>query len=341
MYRSVIVLLVLVACGNKESPDRPAPASLSATDARTAARAEFEMIARDYAIGTSKLYSRGDFFVREDVQKSIDEGDFIGRLRALFGAVPGDEYVLRHRATGLIVTAYAMQSGPSYGGGPRYEGALPSPGRGFADDSAAVAARVAADPVLAKGRPVDWSRVDLQALSPGELQALREKERAWMKRMLDARAPVGFPAVVTRLDALISAVPPVDWEVVRYWSDEPEVSKVGAKGGVSFARALPVAEGLEALLGEVEGTGPAIKDTASGLAGADETVVEYFAYHAARGEIVERMRTRVQAAWFRWAKEIAATTDDEMYKLSVEEALEAIDALGIDRAKAIDALKRP
>src|SRR5688500_17217982 len=94
---------------------------------RSAAELEFERLPPSYAMGTSKLYSRCDFLPLDD-PLAFDEGDFVGRLRALFGPAEDDAVVLRHRATGYVVTAYSAQSGPSYGGGPRYPGVLPDAG---------------------------------------------------------------------------------------------------------------------------------------------------------------------------------------------------------------------
>ncbi len=67
------------------------------------AREEFEVLT-DGNMGTAKMYSRAYFFPLDD-QRARSEGEFLGRLRAVFGERPEDEYVLRHRATGLIVTA--------------------------------------------------------------------------------------------------------------------------------------------------------------------------------------------------------------------------------------------
>ena len=106
--------VALCACERAE----PTPAPEPNPDPVQQARAEFELVPGDLAGGTHKLYSRGDFAPGLSIEQQFDEGDFIGRLRTLFGAREGDDYVFRHKQTGYIVTAYSGDSGPSYGGGP-------------------------------------------------------------------------------------------------------------------------------------------------------------------------------------------------------------------------------
>lgn len=173
------------------------------------ARAEFEILSRDYAAGTSKLHDRGNFLPLDDMRAWFAK-DFMGRLRVLFGPAKPGGYVLRHRATGILITAYSAQSGPSYGGGPRYPGELPPPGMPpgaemFREQQARVA-RIEADPVLSKGLPVDWSQNHPDTLSLERLTELRQLEHAWRRRFCDVAAPPGFAEVVARLDELVSAV---------------------------------------------------------------------------------------------------------------------------------------
>jgi hypothetical protein len=255
----------------------------------TAARDEFEVLPRAYNAGTSKLYSRADFLPLDD-PRGRSEADFIGRLRALFGPVDDDQYVLRHRATGFIVTAYSAQSGPSYGGGPCYPGELaePDPSRLLGDLFAAGqerGARVQADPVLAQGRPM--TRVDFRSLGADELRALREEDHAWTRRFHDVAAPPGLAAVVARLDQLVEAAQPADWEAIRYWSDEPLVYRVGVRGGAVIDEELPAREGLEWLLEQAEHNE------------RDERALRYWVHNARRGMRIEAALPRVQAMWFR------------------------------------------
>jgi hypothetical protein len=289
------------------------------------ARREFELVPDEFRAGTSKLYSRGDFLPLDD-PKAMSEGDFVGRLRALFGPRTGDEYVLRHRATGLIITAYAAQSGPSYGGG---------------SDSDARIARLQADPVLAAGPAVDWSKYDLQKLPAAELKLLREQERQWHRRLQDVSAPPGFAAVVTRLDQLVSLVTPADWEVLRYWGEDPSVSRVGVRRGEAFQEELPAAEALTHLLSAAEQKTPPLKDTAGDAgSGADHRVVSYWVYQAERGTRVEAVLPRVQAAWFRSVAQVQREEAGKLRELLLEQAKREVGPLGIDLQKA-DAALRP
>ena len=218
---------------------------------RSEAEQEFERLPPSYAIGTSKLYARGDFLPLDD-PLAFDEGDFIGRLRALFGPAERDEYVLRHRASGYVITVYSAQSGPSYGGGPRYPGPLPD------DDEATLFARglhdrydpserIAADPELAAGVPSSRPEHRKRWRDPETQQEIRELDHRWHRRFADASAPPGFAEVVARLDALLNSVTPLDWEEVRYYSDGPSVYRVGVRNGQSFGRDLPVGESLDIL----------------------------------------------------------------------------------------------
>jgi hypothetical protein len=230
------------------------------------AELEFERLPSSYAMGTSKLYSRGDFLPLDD-PLAFDEGDFIGRLRALFGVAEDDEYVLRHRGSGYVITVYSAQSGPSYGGGPRYQGPLPE-----ADEAALFTAgihgrhdpseRIAADPELAAGAPSSrlknrWRELDFEAQ-----QRLRELDHDWHRRYADASAPPGFAEAVARLDQLLNEVVPLDWEEIRYYGDGPSVYRVGVCDGESFCEDLTVGESLDILASKAEARDDSMKDTA-------------------------------------------------------------------------------
>jgi hypothetical protein len=174
------------------------------------ARKELEVLPAEYNRWTSKLYARGDLLPLDD-PRGRSAVDFVGRLRALFGQMERDEYVFRHRATGFVVTAFIDQSGASYGGAPKFPTRLPALGSSptqaeLFDAARAQAARIQADPLLSKGRAIDWDEYDLSTISAEDLTALREREHAWRRRFADVAAPPGFAEVVARLDELLNAV---------------------------------------------------------------------------------------------------------------------------------------
>ena len=176
--------------------------------------AEAEKLPRAFNTGMAKAYARADFLPLDDPGGTSDEA-FIGRLRALFGSVEGDEYVLLHRESGFIVTAWAGKSGPSYGGGVLYtvaKAALGAPPSHEALMAAAQerAARIAADPVLAQGRPARWNEHDIGSMDLAALTAMREWELAWRRHYHDVAAPPGFAKVVARLEELVASVDPVE-----------------------------------------------------------------------------------------------------------------------------------
>jgi hypothetical protein len=68
----------------------------------------------------AKLFHRRDVNTRLGIERSLDRGEFVGRLWALFGRPHrrhgGFEYYIRDNETGLDFIAYAGRSGPCYGG---------------------------------------------------------------------------------------------------------------------------------------------------------------------------------------------------------------------------------
>jgi hypothetical protein len=68
----------------------------------------------------SKLFHRRDVNARLSTERSLDRGEFLGRLWALFGRPQqrqgGFEYYVRDSETGLDFIAYAGRHGPCYGG---------------------------------------------------------------------------------------------------------------------------------------------------------------------------------------------------------------------------------
>jgi hypothetical protein len=116
-------LLVLVcACERADKAPPPKP-PVPTPDPVKQAREEFELIPGDYA-RTHVSWHR-DYFVSVDNQQKLGGGDFIGRLRMLFGPTADNEYTLRHKPTGYVIAAGLVEATPEYYVGPRYPGALP------------------------------------------------------------------------------------------------------------------------------------------------------------------------------------------------------------------------
>jgi hypothetical protein len=276
--KAALLLLALTACEHAETADKKQPPAPPKPDPVQQARAEFELLPADSAAGTSKLYSRGVFMPDAGLADEMDEGDFIGRLRTLFGPRDGDDYVLRHKKTGLIITAYCGDSGPSYGGTP---------------DEVGRDARMKADPML-----------------KGELPPMTDVKqyRIYERHLDDAIAGPERGAVIARLDALVSLVPPADWSTVKYYEDGPTVYRVGAKGGHSFEEDLPPAESLDFLLHAAE------TDDRDGL--ADEAVLAYYAEHK---DELSGEKPRVVASYRRFLA-AANKADSQMRSVMLDEA---------------------
>ena len=307
------LLAVAVGCGNPRSADptgAPDPTAAKpvlphGAAAVQIARAEFEVVADDLVVGTSKIYSRSDLLADGD-ERGMDEGDFVGRLRTLFGVTPGDAYVLRHRKTGTPITAYSGASGPSYGG---------------LGDGAAGVARVQADALVHRTPAV---------LTPAE-----------MRRMADVTAPPGFRDVAARLEALLDVVVPADWEATRYYEDAPSVYRVGVRHGKAFYEDVPPTEGIALMLRKVAAEAPAkpgdeadIFDSYMSL----EEVVTYWLALAEQGQRLDAVLPDVRAVWFRAAvtAQMPAKADDRNSLLDgmAEQAV----GLGIEPAAAAAAL---
>jgi hypothetical protein len=268
---------VLAACDHAEPSAKKAPPPAPKPDPVQEARDQFELVSEDLAAGTSKLYSRGDFLPESaGINDDLDEGDFIGRLRTLFGPRQGDDYVLRDKKTGVIITAYSGNSGPSYGGTP---------------EDAGREARRAADPLLKGEMP-----------SPEHLHQYRR----FVRHLDDALAGPAAAAVVGKLDALVSAVPPADFSETKYYDEEPTVYRFGAKGGHSFAVDLPPEEALAFLLHSAEsGNG-------------DDAVLEYYAAHK---DALADQKPKVVAAYQRFVA-AARKADPDMRDALLDEARE-------------------
>lgn len=195
---------------------------------RDEAGSEFELL-QGAQVSGHKLYARTLFFPLDD-PRARSPIDFRFRLSTLFGFVDtghaederepeegeGWEWVLRHRATNIVVYAYSAQSGPSYGGAQRIvrvDGSAPA-----ADENVAGTAfryetigehlverqrRVFSDSTFSTP-PVNWE--EHVGVSVEAARELRRLETAHARRLSDALAPDGVPDVVERLEELLMRV---------------------------------------------------------------------------------------------------------------------------------------
>lgn len=323
------------------------PAPVMSREEAMRARDDFELAPDAYALGTSQVFHRS-LFLPLDSRLAYDEGDWIGRLRAAFGARANDVYVFRHKSTGFVVTAYFGKGGAAFGGAYRMEGALSPQGRAdaglFTPEDDARVARIAADPILAAKSPRDRALAHHQGKLPAELfggRALRDADRQWDLHFARVAAPPGSAPVIERLAAILEAVTPLEWSGLRYWADGGEVIRVGLRNGASFSETLPAAEGLAALLAAAESKPGHAPIGGGGPIGIDYDVVRYWLGHPERVAALEAERKRVHNAWFRLAAQVKqlhgpdAGTDDRLATAAKADALK----LGIEPAKADAALR--
>lgn len=255
--KCVLLLLALLACERADKVPAPKPPPpVPKPDPIRQARDEFELVSPDLAAGTSKIYSRGDFMANATVRQQFDQGDFLGRMITLFGPRADHMWVLRHKQTGEILTAYAGDAGPAYGGVLHLDRA--------AD------ARVKGDPLLAQ--PAGGAVGDASTWESMRIQALH---------LEDAQAGPQLAGVARRLDALVSQVAPADWDMTTYYAGEPSVYHVGAKGGVSFDDELVPEAALAFLLHTADATDP--NDDQAELYKAElyKAALEYYITHKA------------------------------------------------------------
>lgn len=181
----------------------------------------FERLDPSQAPSTCKLASRSDVQRLATDPGALLAGDFLGRLISLFGPLDGDGLVLRHLPSGLVVTAYAAQSGPSYGGAPGERGAD------------------AGDEPLAM--VVGHLRI-VAALRRGEdVSAQQEEQRARWRRAAAVTCPAGFVGAVEELEELLSKAPLTDFELVDDSSDFGP-RRIGVRDGVPFEEPLSIEE---------------------------------------------------------------------------------------------------
>jgi hypothetical protein len=299
----VAALVLATACerepasSNRRPPPAPAPEPTK-LDPVTAARAEFDVVSSDLGAGTSKVYSRGDFLADGMLDSAgFDEGDFLGRARTLFGPPrDGDNgYVLRHKHSGLIVTLYSAQSGPSYG-------AMLSDRAGLTPE------RIAADPILAKGAP--QATTDMTA---ADQRAYWTAMHAYTRHMADVTAGPTLAAAIGRLDALVSAVKPADWESTYYYDETSAVMHVGARGGTSFADELEPDAAMTWLLDGHD----------DDRTYYDHAVVDYYRTHPG----LTQFRARLEASLRRFEAAAAREPDSDLRTQMTEEAREMRRAL--------------
>jgi hypothetical protein len=218
MRREVLLCFVLCACKPHErAVHDAAPKAVvqpANPDAVKRARDTFTLVPAIDRTGSCSLFLREHLVPMPAAADDI--GDFVGRLRTLFGPVANNEYTLRD-ASGLVIIAAVNPSGPGY--------------YGNTYDNRARRARIAADPLLAHGPPRDMGQMPAYVLH-------------------DEIASAG-PALTERvfeLDALVNSVPPADWQMTDYFSSKDGVFHLGAAHGRSFEEELPPTRSLHFLL---------------------------------------------------------------------------------------------
>jgi hypothetical protein len=187
--------------------------------------ADFERLPPESAVGTTKLFARQDLWEAPDPERAHSAGDFIGRLATLFGEPdPDGGFVLRHRASGLVVTATCNAvSGPCYGG----------------------VARADQQPALTEMQRLkdEWEAASVHLLTTigtGELPSLPlllARKDAW-RRLAALSAPDGYAAAVESLESLLQETPLTDYERIDR-SNELSPRRVGVREGEPFVEALP------------------------------------------------------------------------------------------------------
>jgi hypothetical protein len=282
--KAALLVLTLVACERADKPPPPKPPPPK-PDPVKQARDEFELIPMDYGIVTYACWQRGDFMSANDGQQ-LDGGDFVGRLRTLFGPQEHDEYTLRHTATGYVIVAKFFDGSPYYFVGRRYAGSLPTVRIEALLDrtdettwKSNAESREAADPVLAKDMPSDDD--------PAFHEYQRHHDQA-------EGGPELF-AVVERLEALVDAVPPTDWETTTYFGYGRGVYRIGVRRQSSFQIELSPADAFEFLAKDAESPDSDNGDP-FGNNDAIGVLVSYFLDHQVE---LASQRPRVLAAYRR------------------------------------------
>jgi hypothetical protein len=272
---------------------------------------DFERLPSRYSQGTSKILSRSALTADEDVGSSA--GDFLGRLITLFGPLDGDGVTLRHRPTGIVITAYSSKSGPSYGGGVCYPGALPpEPRRLTLDERVAAQERVAA---ATSQMPSASEFEDLSAF----LRALAVLEQ----KLADVRGGAGYLGVVTELESLLAAAPLTDHERVDDELDEGPY-RLGVRGGEPFIEKLTADEALAFHLSELR--------RADGFFLAFAVTRAFLALRDLRGRKASMWLPELQRVWSELADRVSQIEDPGARRRLWEALAEHADTVRADAA---------
>jgi hypothetical protein len=201
----------------------------------------------------------------------------------LFGVPdPGGEFVLRHRASGAVITAYSAQSGPSYGGG---GGDIPAHIRH--QELRATPAIIALED---EARDIAIRCYDLKR-SKAERARLHARRRELTRRISEHCDPPGYWAAVERLEKLIAAAPPSDYSTIDE-SGDSGVRRVGVRDGQPFDELFSLAETMELYLDRIAAATSA--DEASFAA-----ITLFHQLHRAPSAQRSTWTPRVREAWLR------------------------------------------
>lgn len=183
---------------------------------------DFERLPPEAGRGTTKLFARSDLWGAPDPERAFSEGDFIGRLITLFGKPDADGgFVIRHKQTGLIVTAYSAAQGPTYGGLARTQQHTRADFEKMKDEWAALDVKLVA------------------SLGTGELPSLDmlESRKALWRRLAEMSAPEGYADVVEALEQIVQEAPLTDYERIDDTGDLG-AHRVGVRNGEPFVEKL-------------------------------------------------------------------------------------------------------
>jgi hypothetical protein len=185
-------------------------------------RDDFERLPPDAGRGTTKLFARSDLWGAPDPERAFSEGDFIGRLITLFGKPDADGgFVLRHKQSGLVITAYSAANGPTYGGVARTHQHRKADLEKMQDEWAALDVKLVA------------------SLGTGELPSLEmlESRKALWRRLAEMSAPEGYADVAEALEQIVQEAELTDYERIDDTGDLGP-HRVGVRAGVPFVEKL-------------------------------------------------------------------------------------------------------
>jgi hypothetical protein len=185
---------------------------------------DFERLPPEEGRGTTKLFSRSDLWGAPNPERAYSEGDFVGRLITLFGKPDADGgFVLRHKPSGLVVTASCGASGPVYGGFARAMPTRTTPAE------------------LEKARD-EWAAMDVKlaaSLGTGELPTIEmlESRKALWRKLAQMSAPEGYADVVDALEQIVGEASLTDYERIDDTGDLGP-HRVGVRNGEPFIEKL-------------------------------------------------------------------------------------------------------